>query len=96
MKAKRNPRYIHEIMMKRDTKKQHRVAVAEAVSEMNQYDVVIDSAAGVKKGLKDGYDIDAKINIIRSVMKQDLGMRYRKIQTVSNTGNTPKNLVLRQ
>lgn len=47
IKAKNNPRYIHEILLKRDEKKQHRLAIAEAVSEMNKYDVVIDSAAGV-------------------------------------------------
>ena len=29
-------------------------------------------------------------------MKEELGMRYRKIVSVSSTGNTPKNLVLRQ
>ena len=43
-----------------------------------------------------GYDIEAKIKTIQSVMKEELGMHYRKIVSVSSTGNTPKNLVLRQ
>ena len=29
-------------------------------------------------------------------MSKDLGMKYRKIASVSRNGNTPKNLVLRQ
>ena len=63
---------------------------------MNRYDVVVDSVVAVQKGLKEGYDMDAKAKTIGSVMKQELGMRYRKIVSVSTTGNTPKNLVLRQ
>ena len=96
MKAKRNPKYIHDLMIKRDEEKQHREDIAEVVSEMNKYDVVIDSVVAVQKGLKEGYDMEAKTKTIRSVMKQELGMRYRKIVSVSTTGNTPKNLVLRQ
>lgn len=63
---------------------------------MNQLDVVVDSAAAVQKGLKVGYDIEAKLKTVQSVMKDELGMRYRKIVSVSSTGNNPKNLVLRQ
>ena len=37
-----------------------------------------------------------KKRLICSVMTKDLGMKYRKIVSVSRNGNTPKNLVLRQ
>ena len=63
---------------------------------MNEHNVVVDSVEGFQKGLKVGYDIEAKIGVIKSVMKDELGMRYRKIVSISRTGNTPKNLVLRQ
>ena len=96
MKAKKNPRYIGEILGARDDTAAHRAAIVEAVAEMNHHDVVVDSVSAVKKCLKDGYDLEAKETVIRSVMKKDLGMRYRKILSVSSTGNTPKNLVLRQ
>ena len=63
---------------------------------MNQYNVVIDSAASVRKSLKESIEIDAKEQLVRKIMRDKLGMRYKKIQTVSFKGNTPKNLVLRQ
>ena len=34
--------------------------------------------------------------MVRSVMREELGMRYRKIKTVSLHSNSEKNLVLRQ
>ena len=84
------------MLTKRDDIKKHRKEIAEAVAEMNKYDVVIDSAAAIQKCLKDGYDVVAKENTIRSVIREELGMRYRKIVSISSSGNTPKNLVLRQ
>ena len=69
--------------------------IAEALEEMNKLNVVIDSVQQVQKALSYGLDIKAKQKVIRSVMKYELGMKYRKIKSVSNTGNTPKNLVLR-
>ena len=41
-------------------------------------------------------DIEAKLSLISSVMKEDLGMKYKRIKSISNEGNSPKNLVLRQ
>ena len=63
---------------------------------MNKYNVVIDSVASVKQALSYGMDIEAKLSLIRSVMKEDLGMKYKKILSISNQGNSPRNLVLRQ
>ena len=63
---------------------------------MNDHNVIVDSVESVQKGLRVGYEIEAKQRDIKSVMKQELDMRYRKIISVSRTGNTPKNLVLRQ
>jgi hypothetical protein len=41
-------------------------------------------------------DIKSTVAEVRSVMKKELGMRYRKILTVSLHSNSEKNLVLRQ
>ena len=40
--------------------------------------------------------IEVKYRQMSSIMKHDLGMSYRKIQTVSLRTNSEKNLVLRQ
>ena len=40
--------------------------------------------------------MESKQRLIRSVMRDDLDMRYRKVMPVSIHANSPKNLVLRQ
>lgn len=56
----------------------------------------VDSAKSVKKALFDSMELDAKENVIRRVMHEDLGMRYRKVVPVAIHSNSEKNLVLRQ
>jgi hypothetical protein len=40
-------------------------------------------------------DIKTTAEEVRDVMREELGMRYRKIKTVSLHSNSEKNLVLR-
>ena len=47
MKAKKKTGYLKEILAKRDAGEQLRAAVAGALSEMNQLDVVVDTVSGV-------------------------------------------------
>ena len=50
---------------------------------MNDYNVIVDSVAGVRKSLMEVLELDVKARVIRSVMKEDLSMSYRKILSVS-------------
>ena len=63
---------------------------------MNQYNVFIDSSRSVRSALKENTGIEAKESEIREIMREDLGMRYRKVKPVSIHGNSDKNLILRQ
>ena len=46
--------------------------------------------------MSQGTDIKTTAGEVRDVMREELGMRYRKIKTVSLHSNSEKNLVLRQ
>ena len=50
----------------------------------------------VKKTLQEEHGFEAKEREVESVMRQDLGMRYKKIVPVSVHANSIRNLVLRQ
>ena len=63
---------------------------------MNHQDTFIDSAATVQKVLLEEHQMESKQRLIRSVMRQDLDMRYRKVLPVSIHANSQKNLVCRQ
>ena len=57
---------------------------------------MIDSAEMVVKLVKDNVKIDFKKELVRDVMKNTLGMSYRKIIPLSIHANSEKNHVLRQ
>ena len=63
---------------------------------MNHQDTFIDSAASVQKVLLEEHQMEKKQSLIRSVMRDDLDMRFRKVLPVSIHANSWKNLVLRQ
>ena len=50
---------------------------------MNKRDEFLDSVKAVKKKLLEEYDMACKELDIRSVMKKDLGMRFKKLVPVS-------------
>ena len=63
---------------------------------MNDDNKIIDSVAMLSKTLQEEYGIEAKEKEIKSVLRDDLNMRYKKIREVSIYSNSERNLVLRQ
>lgn len=63
---------------------------------MNKFNVVIDSVEAIRGALSYGCGIEAKPWFIQDIMKYDLYMKYKRIKSISNNGNSPMNLVLRQ
>ena len=66
------------------------------VEELNISNTIIDSISGIKIKVNELTQSPVSEQLVRSVMKEELGMRYRKIKTVSLHSNSEKNLVLRQ
>ena len=86
---------MKEIMSRRDSAEAQREQIKKHVEVKNDFGSIIDSAKAV------AYDINAQDNMavterdVRSVMRGELDMRFRKIKTVSLHSNSEKNLVLR-
>ena len=47
-------------------------------------------------GLKSDLGLEIKLHVVRDVMRNDMGMRYRKIVKASLRINSTRNLILRQ
>ena len=62
---------------------------------MNERDAFIDSADTVREAIERQKGIEVKTREVRKVMKEDLGMSYRKIKPLSVNENIDKNIVLR-
>ena len=62
---------------------------------LNESKTIIDSAKSIVDKLDGLAEAPVTEKLVRSVMKEELGMRYRRIKTVSLHSNSEKNLVLR-
>ena len=70
--------------------------IKEKVEALNLSHQLIDSTRGVIDLIDQATKIPITEKLVGSVMKEELGMRFRKIKTVSLHSNSEKNLVLRQ
>ena len=95
-KAQQRPKLIDELIAERDRVQMHRVRISAAVTQMNTSDEVIDSVAMATKHIREQHQLEATEREVASMMRDDLGMRYKKIKAASLHANSVKNLVLRQ
>ena len=86
---------IHELMEKKEKEKRRREEIGEYIFNLNEINHFIDSAEAIQRKLKADKNMEVKQRYIAKIMKQDLHMSYRKIQTVTVRTNSEKNLVLR-
>ena len=57
---------------------------------------VINSAKWLQQELKTHLDLEVKLHEVKSILKEDLGMKFRKIKKSSLHLNSEQNLILRQ
>mgnify|MGYP006167868317 CR=1 FL=1 len=70
--------------------------IVQKIKDLNQNHFFVDSAKSVKAALMKDIGLEATESEIQKVMREDLGMRFRKVLPISIHGNSDKNLVLRQ
>ena len=93
-KALKNPKFLQELLADRDRKEQNRQKIADLVVEMNMRDEFIDSAARVQKEFEKRGGPETKTHVVQSVLRKDLGMRFKKVSPIALTANSHRNLIL--
>ena len=83
-------------MSQRDAKLEFREKIKIVIEQMNHEDEFIDSVDSLRKTLAEKHNLIANDHIVRSVLRQDLKMNYRKVTQVNWTENSPKSKILRQ
>ena len=74
---------------------ERRQLIGSKLKELNQSNAFLDSAKRVKETLKKDYELEVTELEVTRVMREDLGMKFRKVVPISIHGNSVKNLVLR-
>ena len=95
-KVKAHPNILREVFNKREDRTSQLEAIKRVVEDKVEARKVIDSAKSIAQDLEALAVPSVKERDVRMVMKEELGMRFRKIKTVSLHSNSEKNLVLRQ
>ena len=95
-KARRNEKFIEELVSERNTAEEKRRETGDAIEQMCKQEQFLESVAGVQESLEKDFDIEAKESKIREIMRTDLKMSYRRVKSVSWQANNNKNLILRQ
>ena len=81
-KAKKHKAFLEELLHKEQEATSKRQAIAKAVTELNEQGF-IGSAANVVEAMEQEGRTGIKGDLVRKVMKQELGMSYAKIQIIS-------------
>ena len=87
--------YFEGLLRRQRENAAERDHVSQKVQMLNDKDVVISSLDSLATHLKDTYQMDKKPWYLASILKEDLGMRYRSIKASSMNTNSERNLVLR-
>ena len=87
---------MREIMSRRDSSEAQREYIKKHVEVKNDFGSIIDSAKAVANDINTQDNMAVTERDVRSVMQEELDMRFRRIKTVSLHSNSEKNLVLRQ
>jgi hypothetical protein len=95
-KAKRNKQFLKELLDARGLHDRQLETIKQTVGALNQSRSIISSAKEVVIEVNVHAEAPVSEKQVRSVMKEELGMSYRKIKTVSLHSNSEKNLILRQ
>ena len=95
-KARKNPEFMREMLERNASKANMRELVKKNVEVKNDFNIIIDSAKSIANEMNATNAEQVTENTVRSVMRDELDMRFRKIKTVSLHSNSEKNLVLRQ
>ena len=95
-KAQKNKKFLKDLISQKEESESRKSIIELKLRELNQGNAFLDSAQSVKATLKKDLGLEASEFEIKKIMREELGMRFRKVIPISIHGNSAKNLVLRQ
>jgi hypothetical protein len=94
--VEKKPGLLSELLSKQEEQKAERQRIAEALLGLTGRSGFLESVAYCAKELEKQGFRGLNVLLVRAVMREDLGMRYRKVRELSLHENSVRNLVLRQ
>ena len=76
-------------------KERRKESICEYICNLNNKGSVISSTRSLQSKLKEKKDMELKRNYLAQILRENVGMRYKKIKPITVNTNSEKNLVLR-
>ena len=95
-KVKKDPDLLDQLVAQRGQKERRKESICEYICDLNNKGSVISSTRSLQSKLKEEKDMELKRNYLAQILKENVGMRYKKIKPITVNTNSEKNLVLRQ
>jgi predicted transcriptional regulator len=87
-KARHNKEFLEEILFEHNRKESLRMVTRDIITSMNQEYQFLDSIKTVQKCLKRQHKLKVKPWTIRDIMRNDLGMSFKKVTALAWTANS--------
>ena len=94
-KVKKDPDLLDQLVAQRGQKERRKESICEYICDLNNKGSVISSTRSLQSKLKEEKDMELKRNYLAQILKDNVGMRYKKIKPITVNTNSEKNLVLR-
>ena len=95
-KVKKNPKYFKEVQAKEKKKEERVEKVIDAAQDILKQQTIIERAAQVECLVQQRHDIIVPVHQVRRMLRQNMGLKYKKIKKVAYQGNSERSMVLRQ
>jgi len=94
--ARKEPEKLRERKQKEKAREEMNSMIEATTSEMLNSNMTITSIDQVKKKIKQEHEVELSTNAVQKVMKQSMGLSYRRVRKVPVQANSERCLVLRQ
>lgn len=95
-KTKENIDYLQELRTKEEDKQHLQDVVVAETRGLLRQKKIIHKASVVKHIVEDKHGLLVQDQLICKIFREQLGLRFKKVQRIAFQGNAEKNLVLRQ
>ena len=95
-RLRKNPSLLSELISQRNLRLAERHKIQDFILEKVEKDEFIDSTKKMQRQINASAGLEVKQHLVRDVMGNDLGLRYKKVVGIPIHANSDTNLVLRQ
>ena len=94
-KARKKPKFLSEMVQEQLDEDANRENIRESIKAFKETCDYVDTVKEIREHIKKKHQLETKPSVVKSILRNDLRMRYKRIVPLSWQGNSTKNIILR-